>query len=181
MKNPAKLQFNMRSDIGDAAESIPATIRRSRFQGAYGLAVSSLALLALSSNLCLAYASNLVMLDSEYLGDGIFEYRLTCNLQPCLERSGLSNFSLSFPGFDGVVQEAVNWQRGPGFPTPPQAEASLCGYIIKPIGRVCRINVPSGCELKSPLFDLEPPNPRRCCIGTIGLNRRAIAPMSRNA
>ena len=125
MKNPANLQFNVQSDIGDAAESIPAKMRRSKFQGAYGLAVSSLALLALSSNLCRAYASNLVMLDSECLGDGIFEYRLTCNLQPYLERSGLSNFSLSFPGFDGVVQEAVNWQRGPGFPTPPQAEASL--------------------------------------------------------
>jgi hypothetical protein len=125
MKNPANLQFNVQSDIGDAAESTPAKMRTSRFQGAYGLAVSSLALLALSSNLCRAYASNLVMLDSEYLGDGIFEYRLTCNLQPYLERSGLSNFSLSFPGFDGVVQEAANWQRGPGFPTPPQAEASL--------------------------------------------------------
>jgi thiosulfate/3-mercaptopyruvate sulfurtransferase len=87
--------------------------------------MSSLALLALSLNVCRAHDSHLVMLDSEYLGDGIFEYRLTCNAQPYLERSGLSNFTLSFPGFDGVVQEPANWQRAPGFPTPPQAEASL--------------------------------------------------------
>jgi thiosulfate/3-mercaptopyruvate sulfurtransferase len=99
---------------------------RNRFQGAYGLAVSSLALFALGSNLSPAYAGNLVTLDSEYLGDGAFEYRLTCNPQPYLmERSGLSNFSLSFPGFDSVVQEPANWQRAPGFPTVPQAEASL--------------------------------------------------------
>ena len=86
------IDLNMQSDIGDAAERIPAKMRRSRFQGAYGLAVSSLALLALSSSLCPGYGGNLVTLDSEHLGGGIFEYRLTCNPQPYLERSGLSNF-----------------------------------------------------------------------------------------
>jgi thiosulfate/3-mercaptopyruvate sulfurtransferase len=119
------IDLNMQSDIGDAAERIPAKTRRSRFRGTYGLAVSSLALLALSSSLRTGYGGNLVTLDSEHLGGGIFEYRLTCNPQPYLERSGLSNFSLPFPGFDGVVQEPMNWQRAPGFPTPPQAEASL--------------------------------------------------------
>ena len=119
------VDLTVQSEMGDAAESIPAKTRRSRFQGAYNLAMSSLALLALSLNVRGAHASNLVMLDSEYLGDGIFEYRLTCNAQPYLERSGLSNFSLSFPGFDGVVQEPGDWQRAPEFPTAPQEQASL--------------------------------------------------------
>jgi thiosulfate/3-mercaptopyruvate sulfurtransferase len=84
-----------------------------------------LATISLSLSFCLSHAGNLVTLESQSLGEGTFEYRLSCNPQPYLERSGLSNFSLSFPGFDGVVQEPANWERAPGFPTPPQAEAFL--------------------------------------------------------
>ncbi len=77
------------------------------------------------SDLRTGYAGNLVTLDSEYLGGGILEYRLACNAEPCVERCGLSSFSLSFHGFDGVVQEPGDWQRAPTFPMPPQSEATL--------------------------------------------------------
>ncbi len=72
-----------------------------------------------------APADNLVTLDSEYLGGGQFEYRLSCAAHPCLERNGLSSFSLAFPGFDSVLLEPSNWQRAPGFPTGPATNALL--------------------------------------------------------
>lgn len=72
-----------------------------------------------------ARAAPLLTLDSQYLGEGLFEYRLAFAGQPYLERNGLTYFHLVFSGFEGVGQEPVDWKKSRGFPSPPQAEASL--------------------------------------------------------
>jgi thiosulfate/3-mercaptopyruvate sulfurtransferase len=113
-----------RRGLKHPAPTIPAGVK-SRFIGAKGFVLSVLALVAFNVGLSPAYSAKLVTLDSEYLGDGAFEYRLTYDQVPFLERCGLSNFSLPFPSYDSVLQEPADWQRAPGFPTTPQATASL--------------------------------------------------------
>lgn len=74
----------------------------------------------------LSEGSPLLLLESQYLGAGLFEYRLAFNGAPYLERNGLTEFRVvSFPGFDGGMAVPAEWKEAPEFPAPIQTEASL--------------------------------------------------------